>query len=339
MRLNVLYQFNEKYVPYAGVSIVSLLENNKMVDEIVLFALTESVSEDSIDKLKEQVRMYQRSIHFIDTQELVEKMKALGIPEYRGSYATNMKMFIADYLDESVDRLLYIDSDTIVCGEISHLFTLDMEDKPIAMVMDSLGNSHKRLIGMDKSDMYFNAGIILFDVKKWKQEKCTEQIQEHVQKIRAHYMSPDQDLLNVVFRNKIMRLDIAYNLQPIHSVYNYNQLAMFFMQKRYYTEEEIVNAVKKPKILHAFRYLGEFPWHKDTLHPHTPYFDKYLAISLWKDYVKQPTENNSIVFRIEKWLYRHLPQTVFLIIFKINYEYFIWKSNQDSLKQRNNKNM
>lgn len=338
-KLNVLYQFNEKYVPYAGVSIVSLLENNKLIDEVVIYVLVEDVSQKSMQKLKEQVEQYERKICFIDTRELVEKMKTLGIPEYRGSYATNMKMFIADYIDESVDRLLYIDSDTIVCGDISPLITLDMKDKPIAMVLDSLGNKHKQLIGLDKKDMYFNAGIILFDIKKWRQEECTQKILEHVKKVRSHYMSPDQDLLNVVLYNNIMKLDIAYNLQPIHSVYSYSQFFKFFGQKNYYPPEEINNAVRQPKILHTFRYLGEFPWHKDTLHPHTSYFDRYMAISLWKDYEKQITEQNGIVFRIERWLYRHLSKMVFLLIFKVNYDYFIWKSNQDSLRQINNKNM
>lgn len=339
MRLNVLYQFNEKYAPYAGVSMVSLLENNKTIEKLVIYVLAENVSQESISKLTKQVNLYGREIHFIDTQDLVERMKSLGIPEYRGSYATNMKMFVADYIDETIDRLLYIDSDTVICGNISSLITLDMQSKPIAMALDSLGNRHKRLIGLDKNDLYFNAGIILYDIKRWKQEKCTEQIQEHVKNIRAHYMSPDQDLLNVVFCNKILRLDMAYNFQPIHSVYTYKQYKRFFGQKKYYTQEEVSEAVQQPKILHTFRYLGEFPWHKDSLHPHTDFFDKYLNISLWKDYVKVPTEQNGFLFKIEKWLYHIMPKPIFLFLFKINFEIFIWKSNSDSLKQRNNKNM
>lgn len=338
-RLNVLYQFNEKYVPYAGISMVSLLENNREIEEIVIYVLTEKVSQESIEKLKRQIEVYKRQICFIDTKELVDKMKSLGIPEYRGSYATNMKMFAADYMPDEIERLVYIDSDTIICGDVSSLMTMDMQGKPIAMALDSLGDKHKQLIGLQKEDMYFNAGIILFDIKKWKAEKCTERLQEHVKNVRAHYMSPDQDLLNIVFRNNILKLNIAFNLQPIHFVYEYSLYSKFFGQLNYYTEQEVGHAVENPIILHTFRYLGEFPWHKNSLHPHTSYFDKYMKISLWSDYQKQETEQNGLVFHIEKWLYCYLPKRLFLAIFKINFEYFIWKSNQDSLKQKNNKNM
>ena len=44
MHMNVLYQFNEKYAPYAGVSITSLFENNKNADEICVYILGENLS-------------------------------------------------------------------------------------------------------------------------------------------------------------------------------------------------------------------------------------------------------------------------------------------------------
>ena len=339
MRLNVLYQFNEKYVPYAGISMVSLMENNKVIEEICIYVLGENLTQHSQEKLTTQVQRYGRLIHFINTDSLIEKMCQLRIPKYRGSYATNMKMFVTDYLNDDIDRLLYVDSDTIICGDIRSLILEDMDNKPIAMVLDSLGARHKLAIGLDKDDSYFNGGVILYDFRKWRQNKCTERIQEYVTDIRAHYMAPDQDLLNVVLKNQIKRLGISYNLQPIHTVYTYEQYNRAFGQKVYYSKDEINTAVTNPQILHSFRYLGEFPWHKNSLHPHTSYFDKYMKLSLWKDYQKQPTELDGAVFRIERWLYKHLPRKIFLIIFKINYEIFSWKSNQDSLKQKNNKNM
>ena len=166
MRLNVLYQFNEKYVPYAGISMVSLMENNKKTEEIYIYVLGENLTEHSKKQLTMQVEQYGHQIHFMHTDALIEKMRMLGIPEYRGAYATNMKMFVTDYLNDDIDRLLYIDSDTIICGDISSLIFLDMENKPIGMVLDSLGARHKLEIGLNKQDDYFNGGVILYDVRK-----------------------------------------------------------------------------------------------------------------------------------------------------------------------------
>jgi hypothetical protein len=68
-------------------------------------------------------------------------------------------------------------------------------------------------------------------------------------------------------------------------------------------------------------------------------FDKYLAKSFWSDYKKTETEKNDMVFRIERSLYRMLPKPVFIVVFKICYEIFMWKSNRDSLKNQNNSRM
>ncbi len=278
------------------------------------------------------MQQYNRQIHFIDTDELIEKIHQLGIPKYRGAYATNMKMFVADYLDTDIDRLLYVDSDTIICGDISPLISINMDNKPIAMVLDSLGKKYKLTVGLDEDDYYFNGGVILYDVKKWRQDECAERIQKHVKNTRARYVCPDQDLLNIVLKNQIKKLDISYNLQPVHTVYTYKQYCREFGEKMYYSEEEINSAVTSPKILHTFRYLGEFPWHKNSLHPQRLYFDHYMELSLWKGYQKQPTEQNGALFQAERLLYRYLPKTVFLKIFKTGHKVFMWKSNKDMTK-------
>ena len=337
--INILYQFNEKYVPYAGVSITSLLENNKDADDITIYLLGEDISDDSKEKLLNQIEKYGRKGVFIDAVEVIEKMQKIGLNGYRDSYATNIKMFVDQYIPDTVERLLYIDCDSIVAGSVEKLFTMSLDRKPIAMVLDSMCMRHKQTIGFAKRDLYFNGGVVLFDMKNWRELKCEEQIVEHIKNVRSHYMAPDQDILNIVLKGKIKVLSARYNLQPFHMVYSYDQYMRFFGQPRYYSKTRIDNDSNKAVIYHTFRFLGEFPWHKDSLHPATALFDKYLVKSLWKDYCKQETERNDIVFRIERKLYRILPKSVFIVVFKICYEVFIWKSNIDSLKKRNNSRM
>ena len=73
-----------------------------------------------------------------------------------------------------------------------------MGDYPAAMVRDSLVRMHKLRLGFSKGEPYFNSGVIVFAMDRWRAEGCSEKIAEHVRKVRAHYPSPDQDLLNVV---------------------------------------------------------------------------------------------------------------------------------------------
>ncbi|MDE6845847.1 MAG: glycosyltransferase family 8 protein [Lachnospiraceae bacterium] len=338
MRLNLLYQFNEKYAPYAGVSIFSVLQNNKAFEEIHVYILGEELSEESMDRLRKMVSDFGRELSFIETEELILKMKALDMPAYRGSYAANMRLFPDEVFDESVDKFLYLDADTIVDGSLIDLLQTDMHGKTLGMILDSLGGSHKGQIGLSETDEYFNSGVILFDMSGWRKHKYSEKIEKHVAEQRNNYPAPDQDLLNVVCKNDIFRLDVTYNFQPIHSAFTGTQYFRVMRPKVYYSRKRLEEAVEKVVIYHCFRYIGEFPWHSDTLHPFTALFDKYLAESPWKDYKKEAIPLGFPI-KVEKILYKVLPRSLFLPIFKMAHALFVYQSNRDTLKNKTNKLM
>lgn len=338
MKIDVLYQFNEKYAPYAGTSITSLFENNRHFQEIRVFILGEDLSRDSTLRLQKTAKRYGRQIVFLETDKLIEKMKELHMPAYRGSYAANIRLFLSEILDDSVNRLLYLDSDTVVDGRLDELTQISMKDDPAAMVRDSLVRFHKLRLGFSRKEPYFNSGVILFDMKRWREEKYSEKIAAHVKKVRAHYPSPDQDLLNVVCRGRIMALPPQYNFQPIHLAFSIKNYYRCFGGKGYYQPDEVVRAKEKPVIYHFFRFVGEFPWNKGNIHPDNAIFDRYLSLSDFSDYTKTLSEAG-IILKIEKILYRALPGGLFIYLFRAAYEWFIFKANRDSEREKINRLM
>ncbi len=337
-QINILYQFNEPYAPFAGTSVTSLFENNRSAEDLTVYILGEELSGDSIGRFEELAGQYGRSIVFLDAEAALRRMKEIDMPAYRGSYAANLRLFLPDILPEAVERILYLDADTIVADSIGRLYRTDMGHHVIGMALDSLVKRHKQDIGLDTDEDYYNSGVILFDMIKWRGGNFTQRVIDHVLHVRSHYPSPDQDLLNVVCRGEIYRLSAAYNLQPIHIAFTYRQYLRFFGQKAYYTGQEIGQALESPCIYHFFRFVGEFPWHKATLHPDRELFDRYLALSPWKDYEKKPAQMGTVL-KIEKLLYRVLPKGLFIMLFKVCHMLFIDKANRDSLKNKTNKNM
>ena len=75
------------------------------------------------------------------------------------SYAAFFRYFIADEVQE--DRVLYLDSDTIVNAKLDDLFTMDLQGYAIAAVQD---------FGQDGWLTTFNAGMLLIDAKKWREK-------------------------------------------------------------------------------------------------------------------------------------------------------------------------
>ncbi len=338
MEINLLYQFNEKYAPYGGVSIFSVLSNNKGAESINIYILGEALSKQSCEQLQNLAESFQRKIVFLDANSLIDKMKQLDMPTYRGSYAANMRLFLDEVLEKKIERILYLDADTVVDADLQNLMQIDMQEKAIGMVLDSLGERHKLHIGLEKQDAYFNSGVILFDMVKWRECQYSAKITTHVAKKRNNYPAPDQDLLNVVCHKDIFCLDLRYNFQPIHGAFTTKQFYRVMKPTVYYQQNEIQEAKENTAIYHCFRYLGEFPWHFNNQHPFRLKFDTYLKESPWKTYQKQKAENG-VIIRIEKILYLVLPKGIFLSIFKVAHKIFLQKSNRESLKNKTNKLM
>lgn len=334
--MDVVYQFNEKYAPYAGASITSVITNNKDYD-IRFHILGEDLTKDSISKLK-SLESPKITFVFYNTYDKIEEMKQMGLPNYRNSYAANLRMFLPELLDQKIKRVLYLDADTIVTKDISELFCMNLESCCLAMVLDSLAGKHGVLIGMDEEDLYFNSGVILFDLEKWRNEKLTEKIVNHIKCVRASYPSPDQDLINIVCKNKILLLPIDYNFQPIHRIVSTKCYQRTFSQKKYYSNEHIENAGREAKILHCFRFLGEFPWHKDNLHPFLKEFDTYLSISPWSHYKKRKADCQ-LILKAEKVIYKILPHDIWGYIFYFVHSLFIYKTDMMCKKKQINKLM
>ena len=329
--MNILYQSDNNYAPYMGVSICSLLENNKEAGSINIYIIDDGINGDNKEKINSLSLKYPAKISYLTGDILLEDadlVKTFEYTQFRKNTHSYFKMFIDRLLPDLNERIIYIDCDTVVEGDITGLESIDLKGRAIGMVQDSLVSSVKTSVGMDDTERYYNSGVILIDLKRWKEINCSDRIYKHIRDIRT-YGTVDQDVLNVELHDEISTLPVRYNLQPVHMDYSYRQYSRVYKHKEpYYNSEEIKEALKDPGIIHFLRYIGESPWHEGNVHPATPYFDKYLKISPWHDMVKKPSGKGG-VFKIEKSMYRFLPKALFLRIFYIVHDRMIRKSNQN----------
>ncbi len=326
--LNVMYAADNNYVPFLGISLCSLYENNKDIDQITTYAVLDEVSEENKDRLLKMSDKYGRELRIIDADNVRLLMEKLGVPKYRGSYATHYRKFFHLIIDDDVERLLYIDSDSIVCGSLKSLVDMDMGDACVGVVLDALGNKYKLLLGFSTKETYFNAGVTLINVLNWKKNKCDEILIDHIKNTRAKYCNPDQDLFNLALRGKTMVLLPEYNFMPVHRAYSDKAYSRCYGFDNYYTKEQIEHAREHPIILHTYRFMGEFPWHMGNVHPDNDAFDYYMEMSPWKDYEKKPAVTRAVL-KIEKQMYKFFPKDLFLVVFsKILYISFKWRNSK-----------
>lgn len=328
--INVIYQSDNNYAPFMGVSIYSLLKNNVAVDNIEIYIIDDDISEENKEKLINLANAYKRGIHFLNVSMISALDEVKEFAKYTGARKNThsfYKLFLTHLLSQDVHRILYIDCDTLVTGSIEDVMNIDMGSNVIGMILDSLIYKGKEAIGLKEKDPYFNSGVILFDVDKWKENLCEKKI---VNTIKQHgqYGTVDQDVLNVALLGSIFTMPMEYNVQPHHLDFSIKTYFNAFPDRSdYYTPEEIAEAVKSPKILHFFRYLGKSPWDLRNYHPDRDIFDRYLSESPWCGFAKKDRPI-SFANKVEVALYRVLPKSLYFRIFILFHERMIILSNR-----------
>lgn len=313
--INVLYQFDDKYAPFAGVSIQSLLENNKEHDLTVYLAGME-VSGKNRERIENMIETNGKKYVWLDVSEAVSIIESLHVGKWNGSYATWIKMFVIHKLQESVDKILYLDCDTIVAGDLGTVYDTGLKDCPLACAYDSLAQGIAKRIGLKA---YYNAGVILFNVPKWREEGFFEKMLTHLKAHVSEYPDNEQRLINDYFRDRVGLLPVKGNLQCTHFAFDDDRYFKVFAPDPYYGREEIKEAREAPVVCHFFRFLGDYPWETKNLHPMGDLYLKWKERSPWE---KDPLldKKRKPLFLIERLLYRILPETLFLRIFKFAQE-------------------
>lgn len=324
--MNILYLSDNNYAIFMGVSIVSLFENNKALEEINVYIIDDKISYENRNLLRGIGEKYNRKLIFLDISEGIKKLKELEAPLYRGSYTTYLKLFTFQLLPDDVHRIMFIDSDTCVVGSLAEIESFDLQENPIAAVLDNLSVYDKTHLGYEQDCVWGNMGVMLVDVDKWKEMKCEHLIVNQM-KQRSAYVAVDQNLLNISLHGHIAILPPQYNLTQHHLVYSYDAFLKHFPMNVFYSKQEMKVAKEYPVIHHFERFIGESPWHKNNITIFNDEFDYYLSLSPWKGYQKLSSDS-SFVLKVEKLLYKILPHDVFLRIYRIAYKHYITKLNR-----------
>ena len=334
--LNVLYQSNNNYADLTGVSITSLLINNQHLEQINVYVLDDMISEINLNKMKEVCHQYSRNLIIVDTTEIIKRLKELNVEPYKNTYTTYFKLFAVGGLKINTDRLLQLDGDTIINGPLDELLEMDLKDCVCAATYDCMLNEYKELVGIPKEDKYYNCGVLLINKPYWDEYGCEKKIVHHLTNVRNRYFTVDQDIINVLFRDKIKYLHLKYNFNSGFYIYGIQEsIKIYNLKSEYFsTVEQIQEAYDNPIINHCMGAMTGRPWEQHNIHPQNDVYDKYLAQSPWKDDPKKIV-NRSILFKIQKRLYLNLPRKMYIPIHRLILRVFYTRKNQSALKKVN----
>lgn len=301
--MNIIFSSDDNYARHLGVAIYSLLSYNTRIQHIRIFVIDNNISSDNVSKLRLLISSFGNvELVFIPFKKW-EKCLHLNMswPISLSSYA---RLFVGEMLPQNIGRVLYMDCDMLVRGDISVLWETDLGDNIIGAVQDQVRASHKISIGLSSSDSYFNAGLLLIDLNRWRKnnlgEKCMRFIENHRGRVTHH----DQGVLNGLLSNQWFRLPLKYNVMTIHYMVSQKKINNLFNDKAvFYSSEEIMLAKKSPIILHFTPSFTSHPWEHNCKHPLRDLYLEILAKTPWANY-PLTKERNRWYVKLINWYYQ-----------------------------------
>lgn len=308
--LNCAYSFMDNYSQHAGLSILSLFDNNKEVDEINVYIINNNIGEENNKRLESLAKQYGRRIYFVDLDNISAKMN-VNTHFCRSTYG---KLFLPQIKD--VDLMLSFDCDTIVSGSLSNLLSIDMSNTLVAGVQDTVNPYFVHRIGLTDSNRYINCGgVILLNLKLWREMNIEQKCIDYVMSFDGNPPFVDQGTINHICKNHTRILPPEYNVINPMFMFPVNKIKYLFKMKTYYSQDEINNAIKHPKVIHFTSELYNRPWFSNCDHPLKNNYLDYLKISPWKD-IPISYKKMSKNCRIQKWIYNNCPFFIYIMMLR-----------------------
>lgn len=201
--INVCFITDENYVLPTLVAMKSLIVNSNTSLSINL--VTTDLSQNA-QQLFHQLETKDAKINIIFTQNPCENITT------NHEYITNSTYikFELPNIFKDLDKILYIDADTLILKDLKELYDTVLEDNYAGVVQDIYvcqNHTHYKEKGLKN---YFNAGVMLFNLKKIREDLLTDKLIEYA-KNEKHKLFYDQDAYNFIFKEKVKWLSLKYN--------------------------------------------------------------------------------------------------------------------------------
>ncbi len=283
-KINIVFASDDNYAQHIAVVIASIMAKTK--EKVCFFVINDNISSEKITKLKNTAVKLNTTVEFIAVPE--EQFKNVYLSGHV-SKAAYFRLALADIMPDDIEKVIYLDVDLLVYDDIKKLWQNDIKEYALAAVPDfgimasnRLCRQKKEVIGLPKGKAYFNSGVLLINLKKWRQENYTKQILEIINE--NQFPHHDQDALNKIFMEDWLQIDLRWNIIPPV----FNLFTKILLNKTF--RNQAINAKRNPGIIHyAGRYKPwEFSYHQDF----NDMYYKYLKQTAFADEkMPQPGKN------------------------------------------------
>ncbi|WP_273832014.1 glycosyltransferase family 8 protein [Guptibacillus sedimenti] len=317
MKISVVYSSDNNYAQHVGVSILSVFENNQEFENIDVYLIENNISTINKHKLQTICEKYNRKIHFVSFTQYEEKLTL----KMKHSISINAyaRLFISEIIDSSVNKVLYLDCDSIVNGNLTELWSTDISNYHAAGVLDTVSEETKLRVNVNAKSPYINSGMLLINLAKWRGEAINKKFIDFIESYNGDVFHHDQGVINGVLSEKILILHPKYNAMTPFFTLKRSQITNYYGIEEFYSEAELIEARTSPVFIHFTPAFLTRPWVKGSKHPLASNYKKYLEMTPWNG-VRFIDDNRNINEKFVSFLFNKLPFKVAISLSSIIYK-------------------
>lgn len=269
----IFYAVDDGYVPFLAVSIQSLIENSSKECYYAIKVLYTNICEEN----KKKILKYERDnvkIEFVDLNYYIEEIKDKLFTRDYYTKTTYFRLFIPNIYPQ-YNKVIYLDSDTVLLGDVAELYHQDMESNLVAVVPDDIIQNEEifqeyveKVVGIADYRKYFNAGVLVMNLDEMRKSKFQEKFLYLLETVKFAVVQ-DQDYLNRLCKGRTKILDNGWNRMPVPN-----------------------NRTKVEKLNLIHYNLNYKPWHYDGI-LYEEYFWQYAEKTQYYEEIKEIKENYS----------------------------------------------
>ena len=283
--LYVCYASSDYYARETGISLLGFFDNNPDYEPDEVFILDYGILPPNKEKLNDIASANGKRINYLPAKSVLEDiLQNSPLTNFRGSLATYSRAFIDKIMPEYVERLLYIDSDTVVVGSVAELKSFDMGDAVMAGCISNLvceKIKKKKCELYSKNHIYISCGVVLFDLHNWRKANCFQMMMDILRR-KKRFPTADQTLINNAIPERLLRiLPRKYNYAS--HFYHPCQEPKWLLAGNFLTKKEVYEAINHPVIIHYLGGAFNRPWYENCKSRRKDDYHKYKILSPWKD--------------------------------------------------------
>lgn len=210
--IHLAVAFDQNYLTPFYVLVTSVFANNSGV-AFHIHAIASGVSEQEKEQIHHFIEQHRSVISFYKLDS--EAVAGLVIPKnLYFTEAAYYRLFFPGLVPDTVEKLLYLDTDIVVVGSLAALYTTDITSYPVGAVAEAKATINRPDLGIYEVGTYFNSGVMLINVPEWKKQRVSEKALQFIRDFPEKIVWVDQDALNVVLMNNYVKLDAKHNVIP-----------------------------------------------------------------------------------------------------------------------------